>query len=289
MHDLAAFREDLSRWTPAPKVGEPVEVSQSAEFDTSDLQQLDRALSDCWSSLLSQEANLRDSLCAKWPWNPVFTTASLLEPLTGLAPEPILTRGLAWLLRPPGQNAIGSLQAALLGAVIHMVCGNRQPRANELQEWTTEAEYPLRVNGVGGRQRIDVLLRGVLKGKATVIGVEAKLRSGLGPNQLERYLGLLEKAFSGCSVHLVLLTPHGRSPHETRVRSVSYATLAETMTPILMRHATDPAAGFAQLLVSELVRGADAGFPNHAGVHGGLGLLNRIRAANACLGTGSQE
>jgi hypothetical protein len=128
---------------------------------------------------------------------------------------------LAWLLDPRGWHGLSDgFARAFLSAVL-ADCG-------------VDAAGPLRVDEVHrefstGNGPIDILMRVHYGDVGVVVGVDNKIDSPEGEDQLKRYQEGLKKSFPGDLLALVFLTPDGVEPQSLpdECKTLAYSTVAE--------------------------------------------------------------
>jgi len=128
---------------------------------------------------------------------------------------------LAWLLDPQGWHGLGDGFARGFLSDVLAGCGvtaSQSPKVHEVhREFST------------GRGPIDILVRGRSDDVDLVVGIENKIDSPEGDDQLVRYAQGLTARFPQCRVVLAFLSPSGRQPQAVpccRITPVSYSRVA---------------------------------------------------------------
>ena len=129
---------------------------------------------------------------------------------------------LAWLLDPRGWHGLGDGFARAFLSTVLAECDD------------VDLTGPLRLDEVHrefstGNGPIDILMRGHYGDVGVVVGVENKIDSPEGENQLKRYQEGLKKRFPGDSLFLVFLTPDGLEPQSLpdECTPLRYSKIAE--------------------------------------------------------------
>ncbi len=143
--------------------------------------------------------------------DPLRCPISLFRTMDSGRLEVAHTRTLAWLLDPKKNEEHGFgdvLLSALLGRLAD------RDHFDRLQVERVESEYP--IEGSAGKGRLDVLAEGEWASMGervrwTLI-IEAKVDSGEGEGQLDKYDEWLRSHAADREMHRVFLTPDGRAP-----------------------------------------------------------------------------
>jgi hypothetical protein len=140
------------------------------------------------------------------PDDPLLCPISLFRTMDYGRLETAHTRVLAWLLDPNGEHGF---KETIITALLRHLAPSRS--FEELRVGSVKSEYPIK--GLGGKGRLDILAEGT-SGEGGrggwVLVVEAKVDSGEGESQLDKYEKWLQSHAKGRDLFCVFLTPHGR-------------------------------------------------------------------------------